>query len=544
MKKAIPAVVVTALFLSLTINSINAQSQNFRAGKSLDIQYSILRELSMHYVDSVDIGKLVEKNINYMLSGLDPYTVYMADDETEQLEIMATGAYGGVGSVIRKVDSGEVMIIQPYEDTPSARAGIRPGDLILEVDGVSTLELDVTECSNRMKGEPGTELKLLIKQGRGGETKEFTLVRERIPVKDVAYYGFIQDTIGYVAITGFSLDCSKDLAIAIKDLRSKGDLRRLVLDLRGNSGGLMEEAVRMVSLFVPNGTLVVSSKGRLEHTNEEYYTRTEPIEPDLPLMVLVNSGSASSSEIVAGALQDLDRAVIAGTRTFGKGLIQVGRDVGYGNQLKITIAKYYTPSGRCVQAIDYSNRNEDGSVGFIPDSLMKEFKTKNNRSVYDGGGIAPDLKVTSEYLSRPAVALFYSEILTDYAIKYFSANATVADPGSFKLSDKEYEDFVEYAKGKEFDSRTVTQIELERMISSAKQDGLYNEYKEEFDRLSEKVVMNKESFLKNKRSEVQPMLEQSIMEKYYYQRGSLEYSVRDDSQLKEAITRWNEVKLF
>lgn len=544
MNRLLSTVLFSILLLTNSICKTDAQTQLFRAGKSLDIQYSILRELSMHYVDTVDVGKLVENNINYMLSALDPYTEYLPEEFTEDMEIMATGSYGGVGSVIKKIETGEVLVSQPYEGSPSAKVGLKPGDLILAVDGVSTKDLDVSECSNRMKGEPGTELKLLIRQARTGDTTEFTLIRERIPVRDVGYWGYIADTVGYVGVSGFSQDCTKDLLKGIEEMKQSGNLKRLVLDLRGNGGGLMEEAIKMVSLFVPKGTLVVSSKGRIESINEEYYTTTDPVLPDIPLMVLVNSGSASSAEIVAGALQDLDRAVIAGTRTFGKGLIQVPRDVGYGAQLKITIAKYYTPSGRCVQAIDYSNRNEDGSVGFIPDSLIREFKTKNNRSVYDGGGITPDLIVEADYLSRPTVALYYSDIMNDYAIQYFTNNLKADKPESFRLSDAEYSEFVEYAITKDFDSRTVTQIEMERMISSAKRDGTYDEFKNEFDMLSQRIVMDKKSFLESKEQEIRSMLEQSIMEKYYYQWGSLQYSLRDDSQLKKALKRWDEVSLM
>lgn len=536
MKFTIKSFLFSALLLWGASFQTQAQSQNFLTGKALENQYNILRTLQTQYVDTIDIDKLITTGINAMLESLDPYTVYIPEENEEEIDIMTTGSYGGVGSIIKKLPSGEVLINEPYIDSPSSKAGLLPGDLILAVEGVSTHDLSSTECSKRMRGEPGTVLTLTIKKTRTGDTVDVKITRERVHVSDVVYYGMVQDTIGYIQIGGFTLDGAKDVKKALENLKASGKMKRLILDLRGNGGGLMPEAVDIVSLFVPSGTMVVSQKGKIGES--KYYTDKEPVDTEIPLMVLVNSGSASSSEIVSGALQDLDRAVIAGIRTFGKGLVQNIRPVGYNNSLKVTIAKYYTPSGRCVQAIDYSHRNEDGSVGYVPDSLRREFKTASGRSVYDGGGITPDIIVEPKYYNRPMVALIYSDILSDYAIDYFRTHENPAPAGSFSITDEEYDRFVAYASKKEFDQRTEAQIEMEGVIAAAKREGLYDKYKADFDNLLDKVSFTREEYLKDNKEDLKLILEQEICVKYYFQRGGAENALRNDSQLYTAIKNW------
>lgn len=389
---------------------------------------------------------------------------------------------------------------------------------------------------------PGTELNMTVVRGRGGDTVQVVLTRERIHIPDVVYYGFLNDSTGYIQIGGFTVDGSRDVRRAFEDLKADGRMKRLVLDLRGNGGGLMNEAVNIVSLFVPQGTLVVSAKGKHPAADFQYSTETAPVDTIIPLMVMVNSASASSSEIVAGALQDMDRATVAGVRTYGKGLVQTIRPVGYNTSLKVTTAKYYTPSGRCVQAIDYSHRNEDGSVGYVPDSLKKAFRTRLGRTVYDGGGITPDIEVEPKYYSRPVISLIYSNVISDYAIKYYNTHDSIAPAGEFLLTDEEYADFVQFAAQKEFDARTESQIEMERVLEAAEREGLdstLDGLKQEMDGLLERISLTKEDFLEANKSTVKALLEDEIALKFYLRAGGAESALRQDSQLQQALDQWD-----
>ncbi len=526
---------ISLLFALPTLS--NAQSENFDIAKSLNIQSSIIKILKSQYVDSVNVEKLVVNGINSMLSTLDPYTIYIPEENEEDIDMLTTGSYGGVGSLIKKLPSGEVQISEPYIGSPAVKYGLQPGDLLLAIDGVSTKDINVTECSKKMRGLPGTELKLKVKKGRSGDTVDINLTRERIHIPDVAYSGMLNDTVGYIQLGGFTLNGSNDVKEAFLRLREGGKMKKLVLDLRGNGGGLMSEAVSLVSLFVPNGTLVVTSKGRDTSSLMKFHTQKEPIDTTTPIVVMVNSGSASSSEIVAGALQDLDRATIVGMRTFGKGLVQSIKNTGYNTSLKLTTSKYYTPSGRCVQAIDYSKRNSDGSVGNVPDSLKKEFKTASGRIVYDGGGIQPDIELKGRDFNRSMYALVYSDVIGDFAIDYYKKHEKVASPSQFSISDQVYEDFIKYALKLEFDFRTDSQIEMEKVIEASKKDGLWKEYSKEIESLQKKLSPAKEDFLRKYKEDIKDIIEQEIMVKYYYAPGGAEYSLRNDIQIKELLTR-------
>ncbi len=531
---------VAALLILATV-SLRAQSKDFKTAKNLEIQYNILHELSNRFVDSVDTEKLITTGINAMLSSLDPYTEYIPDEENEALEMLTTASYGGIGSIVKKVDSIGVIISQPYLGSPAIKYGLEPGDVILKINGEDVKPLTADQCTSKMKGQPGTEVKFLVKKARGGEIKEYTIIRERIHIPDVSYSGIIEgrydkegEKTGYIKLDGFTRDGSKAVKEALLKLKEQG-ATRIALDLRGNGGGLMDEAVKIVSLFVPKGTTVVSQKGRTEDSSIEMKTMEEPVDTTIPLMVLVNSSSASSSEIVAGAIQDLDRGYIVGTRTYGKGLVQGMRDVGYNGMMKFTVAKYYTPSGRCVQAIDYSNRNSDGSVGAVPDSLKKAFKTKNGRIVYDGGGITPDTTIKSVPYSRAALSLVYNDILNDYAMLYYSKNSSIAPASDFTLTDAEYEDFIKYAATRKFDSRSAAQVQLEQMIKSAKNENLYELNRAEFDALDKKLSVTKEQMLRIKKDEFKPLLEEEIVNKFHFTPGRIESIIRNDDQLHKAL---------
>lgn len=535
-KISIAAFAVTALFGSLLLPvSITAQSADFNMARSLEIQNNILKELVNGFVDSVSVEKLVNTGINAMLGSLDPYTEYIPEEDEKNIELLTTATYGGIGAIIKKLDTTGVIISQPYLGSPAVKYGLEPGDVILEIDGEDVMPLNAEECSSRMKGEPGTSVRFLVRKGRSGKTAEIEVVRERIHIPDVSYSGILKDTIGYIKIDGFTVNGSEDVRKAVVSLKEKG-VRRLIMDLRGNGGGLLDEAVDIVSLFVPKGTLVVTQKGRANvGADMEYRTKKEPVDTLIPLMVLVNSGSASSSEIVTGAIQDLDRGYVAGTRTYGKGLVQAIRPVGYNGTMKMTIAKYYTPSGRCVQAIDYSHRNSDGSVGYVPDSLKKAFRTRLGRTVYDGGGITPDSVIASDQYSRIAISLVMNDIINDYAIKFYSEHDSIPPVMDFSLTDEQYGDFVKYAVSREFDSRSGAQVLMEDLLKSARQEELDEYIKAEAEALKAKLSISKEQMLLLKKEEIRPLVEEEIANKYYFTPGRVEAIIKSDSQLHKAV---------
>ncbi len=531
MKKRTIILAVAALLAS---GMASAQSQSFKLGKWTEIQNAILKELNRSYVDSLPVDRIERAGIDAMLGDLDPYTVYIPEEENEDLQMMVSKSYGGIGAVIYKPDKdGNVIINEPYAGSPAVRYGLRCGDEIMEIDGVSTHGLTSQECSDRMKGKPGTTVKFKVKKVYTDEIVEINVVRERIHLPDVEYAGMLDAETGYIYQSGFTENVSGDIRNAVLNLKKQG-MKKLVLDLRGNGGGLMNEAINIVSLFVPKGSLVVSSKGN-GISEQKYKTTTEPIDTEIPLIVMVDSGSASSSEIVTGALQDLDRATVMGTRTFGKGLVQSIRPLPYNGQLKVTTAKYYTPSGRCVQAIDYAHRNEDGSVGYIPDSLANEFKTAHGRIVKDGGGITPDVIVKGHEYSRLTYSLVYSSIIQDYAIKFVKEHKSV--PEDWTMSDADWKDFVAFAKTKEFDYRSSAKTYFDLLKKELDKDGLADSMKDQVDALQKALEMDKETFLNLKKDEIVPFVEEEIMVRYYFQEAGIKVRLRYDEQLKEALTK-------
>lgn len=541
-----------ALVLSPSVS--RAQSRNFKLTQGLEIQNNILKTLATEYVDTVDFAKLINFGIDAMLQSIDPYTEFVPEENQESIEMMTTASYGGIGATIRK-DSLGVMIMQTYEKSPAVRYNIEPGDIIMKIDGQDISKLSVEECSKRMRGNPGTQVVFLIKKGTTGKVEEIIVTRDKVHTSDVPYYGILKfpegsklmkdsnvvfdsskSAIGYIKLSSFTLNGSEDVRKALIDLKEQG-ARSIILDLRGNGGGLMDEATDIVSLFVPKGTLVASAQGRGPGANFECVTDKEPVDTIISLMVLTNSSSASSSEIVAGALQDLDRAVIMGTRTYGKGLVQSFRPVGYNGKLKLTIAKYYTPSGRCIQIMDYAHRNSDGSVGSVPDSLKKAFKTKGGRTVYDGGGITPDVEIKGQYYTRPVLALSLSGITEEYAVEFYKKNRLDID-GSFRMSDNQYEDFVKYAAQKNFDHRSSAEVVFDQMVREAKTEGLYEKDKEAYDQLSSKVKLSKEEVLNLHRDEIQPLVEEDIIQKYALTAPRIRHMLDFDVQLWRAIAAW------
>ena len=516
-----------------------AQSRNFTMGKWVETHTAILRELSRTYVDSLEVGRIERAGIDAMLEQLDPYTMFVPEEEQEDFQMMLTSSYGGIGAIIYKPDvNGNVIINEPYEGSPAARAGLRCGDEILQIDTLSTHGLTSSESSENMRGKPGTTVVFKVKKLRAGslwkagEVIEVPVVRERIVLPSIEYVGMLNEQDGYVMLGKFTDGVGQGIRDAFSELKQQG-MKRFVLDLRGNGGGLLSEAVNIVSLFVPKGSVVVTARGRARQRETVYRTSTDPVDTQIPILVLVDSGSASASEIVSGALQDYDRATIVGTRTYGKGLVQGIRPLPYGGQLKVTTAKYYTPSGRCVQAIDYSNRKEDGSVGAIPDSLTHEFSTTHGRKVRDGGGITPDFEVKPHKYSRLTYSLVLGGIVEQYALHYVQNHASIPAPADFHYN--EYEDFVDFAKDKEFDYRSSARALFDQMKETLKEDGLTETVSEELDALKKSLDMDKVTILHLKKAEIVHFIEEEIAARYYFQRAGIEMRLRYDEQLHESL---------
>ena len=513
---------------------ISAQSQSFKLGKWAEIHNSIVKELNRSYVDTLPVDRIMRAGVDAMLDELDPYTIYIPEEENEDLQMLMSKTYGGIGAIIHKKKEDNVIINEPYEGSPAHKYGLVCGDEIIAIDGVPTKGLESKESSDRMKGKPGTKVVFKVKKVRTGDTLDIEIIRERIHFPDVEYAGMLDDTTGYILQTGFTDNVSGEIRSKFLDLKKQG-MKRLVLDLRGNGGGLMSEAVNILSLFVPKGSLVVTSKGNRPESLREYRTSTEPVDTEIPIIVLIDSGSASSSEIVAGALQDLDRATIMGKRSYGKGLVQSIIPLPYNGQMKVTTAKYYTPSGRCVQAIDYSSRNEDGSVGHIPDSLTKEFKTVSGRIVRDGGGITPDVDIPVQNYSRLVYSLVLGGVLDQYVIDYARRHDSIPAVDDFHFTDEDFEDFIRFAKTQEFDYRSSAKTLFDQMKKELEKDGLADAMKPELEALGKAIEMDKERFIRLKKDEIIPFIEEELATRYWFQEAGVKVRLRYDEQLKKAL---------
>lgn len=519
-----------------TSQNADAQSKSFKLGQWTEIHDGIVKELNRSYVDSLPVDRIMRAGVDAMLEELDPYTIYIPEEENEDLQMLMSKTYGGIGAIIHKKKEDNVIINEPYFGSPAHKNGLVCGDEIIEIDGTPVKGLESKDASDRMKGKPGTTVTFKVRKGRTGDTLDVPVVRERIHFPDVEYAGMLNDTTGYILQSGFTEGVAGQIKDRFNELKAQG-MKRLVLDLRGNRGGLMSEAINIVSLFVPKGSLVVSAKGNSEKSRRDSYTTLEPIDTQIPIIVMINSGSASSAEIVAGALQDLDRATIMGERSYGKGLVQSILPVAYNGQLKITTAKYYTPSGRCVQAIDYSNRNEDGSVGHIPDSLTKEFRTAAGRIVRDGGGITPDVEIKVPDYSRLVYSLVLSGVLDQYVIDYSRRHDSIPAVEDFHFTDEDFEDFIRFAKTQDFDYRSSAKTLYDQMKKELVKDGLADAMSEELAAMGKALEMDKEKFIRLKKDEIVPFIEEEIATRYWFQEAGVKIRLRYDDQLKEALTR-------
>ncbi|OPZ96499.1 MAG: putative CtpA-like serine protease [Bacteroidetes bacterium ADurb.Bin416] len=537
--RLIAGLIVASVLLSTA--TVNAQ-RSFEVARQWDILHMLYRELDQYYVDSLSPEKVLTKAINGLMSSYDPYTNYVPESETGDLKFMTTGEYGGVGAVIGQ-RRGKVYILEPYENMPAQRAGFKAGDEILQIDNIKMEEATSQRASELLKGEPGTEVTITISREGSKKPIKHTIVRELVQINQVTYYGLVEPGVGYINLNGFTDKAAREVQAAVLSLKAQG-AQKLILDLRGNGGGLVNEAVAICNLFVPKGQEIVSTRGKQRQWDQTYKTTKEPIDTLIPLVVMVDRGSASSSEIVCGALQDLDRAVIVGSRTFGKGLVQTTRSIPYNGMLKVTTAKYYIPSGRCIQAIDYSNRNEDGSVGRIPDSLTHVFSTRAGRQVRDGGGIQPDIVCENEWMSTMSYYLSEGMYFFDYANEYARKNATIPPVEEFTLSEEVIADFLRFVKERGFTYEKDSKKVLNELKSTLKEEAMSEMVKEELAALEAKLDNNIDADFVTYRKEVELLLSSEIVSRYHYQAGELQQSLKFDRCLKEATRVLNDMALY
>lgn len=533
--KKVYRVVLPFVVVASVVTGIWAAKSDFGLGRNMEIMVNMMRELTTQYVDELSPDDLMNNGAAGMVRNLDPYTEYMSESAMGEFEMQATGKYGGIGATIRmKRDSSGVVIAQPYKGTPSDRAGLKIGDRFVSIDGEDVTGFTTEQISSRLKGVPGTTVRLGIKRLMTGQVEEMEIERARISIPGVPYAGFVADGIAYIRHDDFSDGCYDDMRAHVERLRSSGELRGVILDYRDNGGGSVSEAVKILSMFVPKGTEVVTMKGRTEQSKQSYTTDSAPVLGDVPVVALINGNSASASEIVCGALQDLDRGVLIGQRSYGKGLVQRVVPLQYNSYLKLTTAKYYIPSGRCVQRINY--RHGNGRDENVPDSLITEFRTRNGRKVYDGNGLMPDLKLEPEYISTFAVMLYNMGYIEDFLDEYVRRNPSLkVDNRTFSISDKDYEDFMTFMADKDVPYESQTRLALDMLKRTAKQERYDEAFAEELEQISEKLKDQKMDNLRNYRAEITELLNSDIVLRHNYYEGVVEHSLVGDSVVMQAV---------
>lgn len=537
-------VVVLAIACGSLISLGFVEDYYFEVSKNLDIFTTVFRDINVYYVDSLQPGDLMKKGIDAMLRTLDPYTVYIPESDIEDYKMTHISAeYGGIGALVHQ-RNGDIEISEIYEGFPAQKSDVRVGDKIISVNGNATSGRRVDDITDFMKGQKGTTVKLVLKREGSPQLIEKTIVRDEIKFKNVPYYGMINENVGYIKLSQFLENSADQVKEALVELKLNPKLKGIIFDLRGNGGGLLKESVDIVNLFVDKNQKIVSQKGKIKEMNIDYYASKTAVDADIPVTVLVDRGSASASEIVTGAMQELDRGVIIGQRSFGKGLVQQTYNLSYNTLLKVTIAKYYTPSGRCIQALDYTHRNSDGSVYKVPDSLISEFKTKNGRIVFDGSGIFPDIYSDPDYYSNVAIALLNNYIFFDYANKYFREHSSIAASKDFKLSEADYNEFVHFAEVKKYTYTDKSEKKLQELKQAAEKDKHYEAIKNEFAQLESRMMEYKKQDLTNHHDEIKSILEGEISARYYYQKGRLETSFKNDPDVKKAADILMDQKLY
>tara|TARA_B110000483_G_scaffold191654_1_gene227702 strand:+ start:8454 stop:10139 length:1686 start_codon:yes stop_codon:yes gene_type:complete len=536
-------ILLVFLSASIGIAATSANTEYFEISKNLEIFATLYKELNSYYVDDIDPNEFMQEGIDAMLKSLDPYTNYYSEAEIENYRFETTGKYGGIGSLIKK-DDDFIVISEPYENYPADKAGLIAGDKIVSVDGNSVKGKSSSEVSKFLKGEPGTTISVdILRPLADGSDQSLTLeiTREEVKVKNVPFYGMVQDGIGYIKLGNFTQQASKEVKDAFKALKNDNpELKGLVLDVRGNPGGLLHESVNITNIFINKSELVVFTKGKVEEWDKEFKTINEPIDTEIPLVVLTNRGSASASEIVSGAIQDLDRGVVIGQKTFGKGLVQTTRKLTYNTQLKVTTAKYYIPSGRCIQAINYAERDENGAVKRLPDSLKVAFQTKSGRTVYDGGGIDPDILTEVIYLSDISISLGRKDLFFDFATLYRAKYETLHDGKDFRISDVEFDDFVAWLQDKDYDYTTESESLLKEFKEVAEEEEYFEAISTEFEALETKIGHDKRNDLQKQSDEIKRLLENEIVKRYYYREGAIENGFVYDTEVAKAVDILND----
>ncbi|MDY3068643.1 MAG: S41 family peptidase [Parabacteroides sp.] len=529
---------VCSLLLSGAVAPVGAQVKDnrFEVSKNLDIFNALVKEVEMFYVDTVNVEKTVRRGINAMLGGLDPYTEYYPEEEMGEFKQMVTGEYGGIGSYIRQRNkNGGAIIAEPFEGMPAAEAGLKAGDLILAIDSIDVSKMQSDKVSELLKGVPNSKMTLTIQRMGEKKPRKFEIMRKKVVVDQVTWYGVRNDSVGYIHLKGFTEKSAQEVKDAFIDLKKNHNIKSLVLDLRNNGGGILDGAVQIVGMFTPKGTEVVSTKAKNPAMNRTYRTPVEPIDTVMPIAVLINGGSASAAEILSGGLQDMDRAVLVGQRSFGKGLVQASRELPYNGSLKVTISKYYIPSGRCIQQMDYTHRKEDGSVEAIPDSLTSVFYTKNGRPVRDGGGVRPEFEVEEPKMPTMMYYLAVDTVLMDYVTEWVQKHKTIPPVEEFELSDEDFEAFKAYASEKKFTYDRQSEKALKNLKEVAEFEGYLNEDSTLFKALEEKLTPNLNRDFDRFKKEVKKLLSAEIVKRYYYQKGELIFNLRDDEVLDKAL---------
>lgn len=532
MKKTLFKLSILLLFVGII--STSSTKSDFEISKNLDIFASLYKELNQHYVDDLQPGELMKTAIDEMLKSLDPYTVFIPESDIEDLRFMTTGQYGGIGSLIQQQDK-KILISEPYEGFPAEQSGLKAGDEILEINGKSIKGKTVSEVSDMLKGAPGSTVELLIKSPYKEKEHKLSIQRKEIKINEIPYSGMVDSKIGYIKLLSFTMNSGSKFKKTFEDLQKENpDMEGLIIDLRGNPGGLLNEAVNLVNIFVDKGITVVQTKGRLKDSNKTYKTLNNATDKKIRLAVLIDGSSASASEISAGFIQDVDRGVIIGQKSFGKGLVQNVIPLNYNSSVKITVAKYYIPSGRCIQSIDYSKKINGKAIQYS-DSLKQKFSTKNGRPVFDAGGILPDISIVPDSLSEIAVSLILKNHIFNFATEYVAKHNTIATPDKFNLSKSDYTDFVNYLEGREYDYKTNSERKMEELIAAMKEDKYYSSATNEVENLKAKVSHNKQRDLELFEKEISEIISNEIVARYYYQKGRIIHNLQNDKEVSKAI---------